>query len=184
MIKKRYEEKKCNEINKFYHQVASTMDTYLTKVIFCRILHVMANAILFSGEMLLKYDNDQSICAVHMEEHFLKLFHLNDHFEIFLLTLVRYNSHFPLTLNQKTIQDMINITIYVRSQLNYHIFEANDYSQTVSTIRKHLFDKRFHRDENDLTFFRTNIIDFKELLDELKEINTYLIHMVEAKMIV
>lgn len=183
IIQNEYDGTSFIDIDTFYHEVVGTMDTYLTKVIFCRVLHIIGNAISDYSKFVQAYLKNPSAAEKQLQTTFSKLFGLKDRFEIFLASLLRYINHRPLTLNQQTIQDILGILSFMRARFNYHLFHTYNPVEFITFIKKHLHDERFHRDETDIKFSTEKSVDLSVSIDELEAINVYLIHMTEVKTI-
>lgn len=107
---------------------------------------------------------------------------------MFLITLEMYINHQPMTLNGRTIEDMYVILLDERARYFYHVFEMYDPEQLVNVIRRHLKDRRFHRNSNDHRFADyTSEGNYNKLLDDwldkLELINTNFVHIIEVKII-
>jgi len=185
MFEKQYGTAKFDQVDTFYNSVITTIDAYVTKVLFCRVLHLVSGILTSYFEVISKHSKSE----FSKDEYFENILNFGYELEMFLITLEMYINHEPLTLDRKTISDMHVILVDVRARYFYHIFEIYDPKKSVNIIRTYLKDRRFHRDSNDLKFADdcTSVKNCNELLnnslDELQLININFVHIIEVKII-
>jgi len=186
MFEKLYNDYKFDQVDTFYNDVVATIDAYVTKVLFCRVLHLVSGVLISYFEVVSAYKSKH--IQILIDNYFRKILNFGYELEMFLITLEMYIDQQPLTLDSRTTNDMYVKLLDARARYINHIFKMNDPAQSVNIIRRHLEDQRFHRDSNDLKFADyTSVEKSNELLedsfDELLLININFIHIIEVKMI-
>lgn len=185
MFEKQYDAVKFDQVDTFYKSIITTTDAYVTKVLFCRVLHLVSGVLTSYFEVVSK----RSQIEISKDEYFRNILSFGYELEMFLITLEMYINYEPLTLDRKTISDMHVILVDVRARYFYHIFEIYDPKKSVHIIRIYLKDRRFHRDSNDLKFAddcksEKNCNELlNDSLDELQLININFVHLIEVKML-
>lgn len=184
IIANEYNNVEFNKIDVFYHKISTTIDSYVTKVIFHRIIEIITMALMTYEDVLKPLPLLTNENTDELKKQFLEFFYLGEQVIIFKLNLELYNSNGPLTLDQKTIHDMNEIIDFSVAKYLERITDTTKKvgsKKSIDAIKARLNDKRFHRGSDNTHEEPGTIINWQDLCDELKHINMYIIQLVEIK---
>ncbi|VVC40520.1 Hypothetical protein CINCED_3A014246 [Cinara cedri] len=188
IMHQKYNALEFSKIDEFYRTVSNSIDEYVTKVLFYRVLYILTDAlesyhqsVVESYSFVIKKNIIGSIpfsLLSHVVDYFL---YLRDLFTVFQTIWELYTSSEPLMLDQNTITDANKILNFARFEYFESIIRFNVSRETIDQIRKFLKDVRFHGVSTHSAQEKSEPVDLARIADEIIDINNYLMALVEIK---
>ncbi|VVC40521.1 Hypothetical protein CINCED_3A004421 [Cinara cedri] len=184
LFQNEYDTVTFDEIEKFHLTISHSIDAYVTKVLFYRILDRLAYSLEMYSLYLKKHNQtteQKDTKSVLLKNLITEFLHLGDQFTAFQITWELYTNSKPLTLGQYAIPDGNRILNFARFEYIQSVVHCNVEQFTVNKIKKYLEDVRFHKLNENKSISSTSDSKWINPTQEITEINTILSKLVEIK---